>query len=187
MGIFDISRFDSFIIVMSRCNLNYLLKYHSNCLHRLISKQFNDVYVVSRDKKSYIYSKNNNQIAWIWHTVRNTWFTSRPNWKLTRIYINKKLSYEYNETYIRVYVQEIGLTIGITSFGKKWMYISTPNDSHNIEENDQFTIINGVIYPLKSLSNDPIECIMKLYQWLLYGNEWAFLRTKMDAENIRYK
>lgn len=160
---------------MSRCNLNYLLKHHSNTLSRLISKQFNDVSVVSRDHKSYIYSKNNNQIAWIWYKINYKPIT-------TLIYINKKLSYEYNQTYIKVYVYDIGL-----SFDIAWhlsLFIQTPNGyAYHVAVDNEDMIMCGP----KLIRTDPIRCILDLYQWFLHTKNFTYLRKDMDKKNIKYK
>jgi hypothetical protein len=160
---------------MSRYGLYYLLKYHSNTVHRLISKQFNDVSVIIKRKKSYIYSKNNNQIAWIWYKRNNKQIT-------TRIYINKKLSYQYNQTYLEVHVYDIGL-----SFDTVWhlsLFIHTPDGyAYNVDVDNQ----DMIMYGPKLIRTDPIKCILDLYQWFLHSRNFTYLREDMDKKNIKYK
>jgi hypothetical protein len=147
---------------MSRYGLYYLLKYHSNTVHRLISRFFNDRPVIIKDEKYYIYGRKDQRISWIYHGAH------------IHIYINKNRTYCYNAKAIGVYVYDI-IICALIYKGEFLIIDNKEKLPHQIR--GAYSII----------SHDPIRAIRDLYHHLVRSENWIYTRELMNKNNIKYK
>jgi hypothetical protein len=147
---------------MSRYNLLRLFKYH-NSIHRLTSRLFDDRPVIIKDDKSYIYSRKDKQITWIYHDAH------------IHIYINKIHSYCLYAKALQVHVHDIVICVW---FDKAKFEFSTKDSKKKLPER-----IRGSYFLITS---DPVQAISDLYHKLVHEKNLIYAREIMDKNNIKY-